>query len=263
MSYIENSMSDSDVSGNDLDCSGLMNGSDEVASTPITDKNSAGTSKTVTHVNSAKNSESDMQQLINARILDQLEKIGHRLDKIENKVCKKTSDKAKIKNSDNKGAKAKKGPMQNCILQKPDQQSSVVDERLLQLKVDQRLQELSDLAKSGTFQKIKSQRGGSVDVLIKNRVRWPHEYVLSGLSKERVSYDQLNVTQWVAGFGRTMRDESDPDLKQHMLDYLIALMDDANDFSWTSAKASHAVLLCRMEQGEVEDFSDTFAIDRI
>ena len=90
-----------------------------------------------------------------------------------------------------------------------------------------------------------------------------HEYVLSGLNKERVSYDQLNITQWVAGFGRTMRDKSDPDLKQHMLDYLIALMDDANDFFWTLAKASHAVLLCRMEQGEVKDFSDTFAMERI
>ena len=131
---------------------------------------------------------------------------------------------------------------------KPDQQSSVADETLLQLKVDQRLQELSYLAKSGTFS---------------NGLRWPHEYVLSGLNKERVSYDQLNVTQWVAGFGRTMRDESDPDLKQHMLDYLIALMDDANDFSWTSAKASYTALLCQMEQGEVKDFSDTFAIDRI
>ena len=81
-------------------------------------------------------------------------------------------------------------------------------------KVDQRLQELSDLVKSGTFQKV--------DVLIKNQVRWPHEYVLSGLNKERVSYDQLNVTQWVAGFRRTMRDESDPNLRQHMLEYLIA-----------------------------------------
>ena len=40
-------------------------------------------------------------------------------------------------------------------------------------------------------------------------------------------------------------------------------MDDANDFSLTSAKASHAVLLCRMEQGEVKDFSDVFAIERI
>ena len=125
------------------------------------------------------------------------------------------------------------------------------------------MQELSDLAKAGTFQKIKSQRGGNVDVLIKNRVRWPHEYILSVLNKERVSYNQLDVTQWVAGFGRTMREESDPNLRQHMLDYLIALMDDANNFSWTSAKASHAVLWYRMEQGEVKDFPDIFAIDRI
>ena len=128
----------------------------------------------------------------------------------------------------------------------------MTDEALLQLKVDQRLQELSDLAKSGIPNaKFKSQRSGNVDVLIRNRVRWPHEYVLSGVNKERVSYDKLNVTQWVAGFGRTMRDESDPTISQHMLDYLVALMDDANDFSWTSAKASHAVLLCRMEQGKI------------
>ena len=142
-------------------------------------------------------------------------------------------------------------------------QSSVSDEALLQLKVDQRLQELTDLAKSGNTSKIKSQRGGNFEVLVKQRVKWPHEYVLSGLNKERVTYDQLNVTQWVAGFGRTMRDESDPIMKQHMLEYLIALMDDANDFSWTSAKASHAVLLCRMEQGEIKDFSDTASIDRV
>ena len=81
------------------------------------------------------------------------------------------------------------------------------------------------------------------------------------LNKECVTYDQLNVTQWVADFGRTMRDELDPILKQHMLEYLITLMDDANDFSWTLAKVSHAVLLCCMEQ--VKDFSDTASIDRI
>ena len=71
---------------------------------------------------------------------------------------------------------------------------ALTDETLLQLKVDQRLQELSDLAKTGTSSKFKSERGGSLEVLIKNRVKWPHEYVLSGLNKERVTYDQLNVT---------------------------------------------------------------------
>ena len=265
VSDIEHSMSDSDVSASDLDCSGLIHDSKEVSS-PV--NNLAGSSQTASNYKSH-NSDPNIQQLINARILEQLDKIGQRLDRIENKECKKTADKSKIKNSASKVVKQKKTlaktqqPSQKLHTPTPDQHSSVADETLLQLKVDQRLQELSDLAKSGTFQKIKSQSGGPVDVLIKNRVRWPHEYVLSGLNKERVSYDQLNVTQWVPGFGQTMRDESDPNLKQHMLDYLIALMDDANDFSWTSAKASHAVLLCRMEQGEVKDFSDTFAIDRI
>ena len=45
-----------------------------------------------------------------------------------------------------------------------------------------------------------------------------------------------------------------------MLNYLIDLLDDAQDFSWTAAKASHAVLLCRMEQGEVSGYDQ---VDRI
>ena len=60
-----------------------------------------------------------------------------------------------------------------------------------------------------------------------------------------------------------MREESDPETRQYMLDYMISLMDDANDFSWISAKASHTVLLCRMEQGEVKSYSDVLAVDRI
>ena len=48
-----------------------------------------------------------------------------------------------------------------------------------------------------------------------------------------------------------------------MLDYLIALLDDSNDFLWKAAKASHAVLLCPMEQGEVTSWSDTEKIDQI
>ena len=48
-----------------------------------------------------------------------------------------------------------------------------------------------------------------------------------------------------------------------MLDYLIALMEDANDFSWDAAWASHAVLLCRMEQGEVKNYTETEKLDRI
>ena len=34
-------------------------------------------------------------------------------------------------------------------------------------------------------------------------------------------------------------------------------------FSWNSAKASPAVLLCRMEQEEIKDFTETEKIDRV
>ena len=67
----------------------------------------------------------------------------------------------------------------------------------------------------------------------------------------------------MAGFCRILREEQVHQVKEHMLDYLIALMEDANDFSWDAARASHTVLLCRMEQGEVRNYTETEKLDRI
>ena len=98
---------------------------------------------------------------------------------------------------------------------------------------------------------------------MKNKVKWPHKYVLLGSSKERISYDHLSTVQWVAGFCRIMKEEENSDVKDCMLDYLVALLDDAQDFFGEAAKASHAMLLCRMEQGEVESYSDVEKTDQI
>ena len=87
--------------------------------------------------------------------------------------------------------------------------------------------------------------------------------MLSGQNKDRVTYNQLSPVQWMAGFCRTIREESDVAIREHMLDYVIDLLDDATDFSWASAKASHAVLLCRMEQGEIKSWSETGKIDKV
>ena len=67
----------------------------------------------------------------------------------------------------------------------------------------------------------------------------------------------------MAGYGRIMKEEKNPEIKDSMLDYLVSLFDDANDFSWDAAKASHAVLLCRMEQGEIKNYMELEKIDRI
>ena len=60
-----------------------------------------------------------------------------------------------------------------------------------------------------------------------------------------------------------MREESSTQNRDFMLDYLINLPEDATDFSWALAKASHAVLLCRMEQGEIKSWAEMEKIDRV
>ena len=60
-----------------------------------------------------------------------------------------------------------------------------------------------------------------------------------------------------------MKEESHLANKEHLLDYLIQFLEDANDFFWEAAKASHAVLLCRMELGDVKNYMQVEKIDRI
>ena len=42
------------------------------------------------------------------------------------------------------------------------------------------------------------------------------------------------------------------EIKHTMVSYLSDLIEDATDFSWQSAKAAHAVLLCEMERGSLQ-----------
>ena len=99
----------------------------------------------------------------------------------------------------------------------------------MQKQVDEKLKELSNIAQ-GTDQKINSQRRGPVDIFVENRVKWPHELVLTGPSKERVCYINLTVLQWVAGFCHTMKEEKDLSINEHMLNCMISLLDDAQNF---------------------------------
>ena len=63
----------------------------------------------------------------------------------------------------------------------PDLQA-IRQDTLLQARVEQRLKELTEVDKPGT--KIKSLRGRNVEVCVPNKVKWPHEYGLSGSAKE-------------------------------------------------------------------------------
>ena len=258
----------------DLNCSDIVENSDG---------EKTGEQETVKSDNADKIAPDNaaVQQLINSQILSQLQTISHRLDKIKQTRGKKTNDPKKVKSSKKKQTGTDKSkttstnqseipapskPIQQQILPQNVEQlpqlHTIRQDLLIQAQVEKRLKELAEAEKSGT-QKQKSLRGAPVEVLVPSKVKWPHEYVLSGSHKECVSYDQLSIIQWVTGFCRIMRDEQDKTIQNSMLDYLIALFDNANDFSWDAAKASHAVLLCRMEQGEIKNYAQVEKIDRV
>ena len=135
---------------------------------------------------------------------------------------------------------------------------------MLQKKVDRRIRDLdqsSHLSGSDNKLKHKSKRGGNVEVSVKRKVSWPHEPILGGVSRQRVTYDQLSLTQWVQGFCKNILEQKSSD-SMIMVSYLSDLMEDATDFSWQGAKAAHAVLLCEMERGSLQ-WEDLDRIDRI
>ena len=84
------------------------------------------------------------------------------------------------------------------------------------------------------------------------RSPWPQNFVLGGSTKSRISYDQLTMNEWVAGFCNIVKDEHNVNVKNCMLDYMSKLMEECQDFGWPAAKGAHAVLLVKMEEGKVK-----------
>ena len=123
----------------------------------------------------------------------------------------------------------------------------------IQHRVDSRLRQLERMQQTAgnDNNKIKSKTGGAVDVVVKHKVAWPHEAILGGVNRSRVTYDQLSLSQWVQGFVRNILDESDHGRHERMLSYMSDLMEDATDFSSQGAKDAHAVLCCELERGSV------------
>ena len=106
-------------------------------------------------------------------------------------------------------------------------------------------------SKSGSCDKYMSKRGGNVDCMVKHKVAWSQDTVPGSQSRQRVTYDQLSLTQWVQGLLEILL-KKNPKIT-YMLYYLADIMSDATDFSWQNAKAAHAVLLCDMERASWQE----------
>ena len=216
-------------------------------------------------------------QLLQKQILEQLRQVTDRLDQVEHRVAATaTSSTPKqelsrdsflqtIKFHKKSKKQYKSSSSSSSSNDSDDPTLETLKSHKLQQKVDARIRELNHSSHlPGKSKKLKynSQRGGSVDVQVKHKVHWPHEAVLGGLSRQRVTYDQLSLTQWVQGFCRNILEERSGTRKDTMISYLADLMEDATDFTWQGAKASHAVLLCEMERGTLQ-WEDGNRIDRI
>ena len=68
--------------------------------------------------------------------------------------------------------------------------SVVRSSRKIQKRVDDRIAQIEKAyqSKGNDAPKIKSKRGG-VEVLVSKKVVWPHDTILGGSTKQRVTYD--------------------------------------------------------------------------
>ena len=67
----------------------------------------------------------------------------------------------------------------------------------IQQQIYSRVCELEECSfvQSNQKQKLKSKRGGNVDCIVSKKVAWPHDSILGGTTKQRLSYDQLTWSQ--------------------------------------------------------------------
>ena len=72
-----------------------------------------------------------------------------------------------------------------------------------------------------------------------------------GHLRTRLTYEQLNVEQFVLGFLKSIQLESSPSIRANMVEYLTELMQNVCDQGWVQAKGAHSVVMTNMEEGIV------------
>ena len=85
----------------------------------------------------------------------------------------------------------------------------------------------------------------------KVEVVWPQDCAFVGHLRARLTYEQLNQSQFVLGFLRSIQEEVNTLIRSNMVEYLTELFQDVCDMGWVSAKGAHLVVMSKMEEGLV------------
>ena len=154
---------------------------------------------------------------IQLKILEELQKVNRRLDSVEDDVAtiKKTTHQKPGKLSNFSKSKVKQS--ESSIVSESDSASdeSIVPSLTvlktssdIQKQVDKRLHQLQEASASSSGKNdLKSKRGCNIDYVVKHKVAWPQDIILGGHNRQRLTYDQLNLTQWVQGFAQNILDK--------------------------------------------------------
>ena len=211
-------------------------------------------------------------QQIQMQILEQLRRVTERLDSVEDRMTASSLHSTSELSTDSflESVKPSRKSTKQCkVVNDSSSEDSdtptleMLRSQKLQKRVDKHIRELDQRSDfPGNESKLKSQIGGSVDISVKHKVQWPHEAILGGVTHQRITYDQLSLTQWVQGFCKNVLEQKSSSRHDTMVSYLSDLMEDAADFSWQGAKAAHAILLCEMERGSLT-WENGERIDRI
>ena len=128
------------------------------------------------------------QTLINQRILSQLDAIGKRLSVIESSASvasSKVKKSGSVCGSTTASSSLPSSSKEDTMHAKLPDLHTIRHDKLVQEQVEERIRQLANSDKKGTDPRIKSQRGGSVDIYVKEKVKWPREYVLAGNTKDK------------------------------------------------------------------------------
>ena len=126
--------------------------------------------------------------------------------------------------------------------------SSAVDQQLIQ----ERLQQLRDRSVPEPQGELFHCCDNNSKEKKKVECTCPQDCAFVGHLRTRLTYEQLNVEQFVLGFLRSVQFESSANVRANMVEYLTALMQNVCDQGWVQAKGAHSVVMSNMEDGNLK-----------
>ena len=146
--------------------------------------------------------------------------------------------------------------------------STAVDQDMVQKRLDELHQQAapqqtgnypSSLLHQDTGHKQNGKVKGKKD---KVEVVWPQDGAFVGHQRTRLTYEQLNPSQFVLGYLRAVQEEPSTLIRSNMIEYLTDLFQDVCDMGWQAAKGAHLVVMSKMEDGMVT-WSDLKKVNKI